>query len=75
MIHQIITIFETIILAYLSIQVFYLLFFALAGKFSNKKDFPKAQKLRKIRIFIPGYKEDAVIIATAKDVPVDINAP
>lgn len=67
MIHQIITIFETIILAYLSIQVFYLLFFALAGKFSNKKDFPKAQKLRKIRIFIPGYKEDAVIIATAKD--------
>ncbi len=67
MIHQIITIFETIILAYLSIQVFYLLFFALAGKFSNKKDFPKAQKLRKIRIFIPGYKEDAVIIATARD--------
>lgn len=67
MIHQIITIFETIILAYLSIQVFYLLFFALAGKFSNKKNFPKAQKLRKIRIFIPGYKEDAVIIATAKD--------
>lgn len=67
MIHQIIAIFETIILAYLSIQVFYLLFFALAGKFSNKKDFPKAQKLRKIRIFIPGYKEDAVIIATAKD--------
>jgi len=67
MIHQIITIFETIILAYLSVQVFYLLFFALAGKFSNKKDFPKAQKLRKIRIFIPGYKEDAVIIATARD--------
>ncbi|MEA5403531.1 glycosyltransferase family 2 protein [Arcicella sp. DC2W] len=67
MINQIITIFETIILAYLSIQVFYLLFFALAGKFSIKKYFPKAQKLRKIRIFIPGYKEDAVIIATARD--------
>lgn len=67
MINQIITILETIILAYLSVQVFYLLFFALAGKFSIKKNFPKAQKLRKIRIFIPGYKEDAVIIATAKD--------
>ncbi|MBB6003595.1 glycosyltransferase family 2 protein [Arcicella rosea] len=67
MINQIITILETIILAYLSVQVFYLLFFALAGKFSIKKHFPKAQKLRKIRIFIPGYKEDAVIIATARD--------
>ncbi len=67
MINQIITIVEIIILAYLSIQVFYLLFFALAGKFSNKKDFPKAQKLRRFRLFIPGYKEDAVIIATAKD--------
>ncbi len=67
MIHQISVVLQSIILVYLSIQVFYLLFFALAGRLGRKTNFPAAQKLRKIRIFIPGYKEDAVIIATAKD--------
>ncbi|MEA5141213.1 glycosyltransferase [Arcicella rigui] len=67
MIHQISVVLQSIILVYLSIQVFYLLFFALAGRLGRKTNFPVAQKLRKIRIFIPGYKEDAVIIATAKD--------
>jgi cellulose synthase/poly-beta-1,6-N-acetylglucosamine synthase-like glycosyltransferase len=38
------------------------------GKIATKKRFPKAQKLRKIRIFVPGYKEDSVIIATAKNI-------
>jgi cellulose synthase/poly-beta-1,6-N-acetylglucosamine synthase-like glycosyltransferase len=67
MVHQISNVLEIIILVFLSIQVSYLLFFSLAGVFSKKTKFPKAQKLRKMRIFIPGYKEDAVIIATAKD--------
>lgn len=67
MIHQISVVLQSIILVYLSIQVFYLLFFALAGRLGRKTNFSAAQKLRKIRIFIPGYKEDAVIIATAKD--------
>ncbi len=56
------------ILIYLTIQVAYLLFFSIAGKLSSKKIFAKAQKLRKIRIFVPGYKEDSVIIATAKNI-------
>lgn len=56
------------ILIYLTIQVAYLLFFSIAGKISRKKIFTKAQKLRKIRIFVPGYKEDSVIIATAKNI-------
>ncbi len=67
MIHQISEVFQLIIFVYLSVQVLYLLFFALAGRLGKKTEFPVAQKLRKIRIFIPGYKEDAVIIATAKD--------
>lgn len=67
MIQQIGTAIQLIILVYLSIQIFYLLFFALAGTFAKKTHFPKASKLRKIRIFIPGYKEDAVIIATARE--------
>lgn len=56
------------ILIYLTIQVAYLLFFSIAGKLSSKKNFAKAQKLRKIRVFVPGYKEDSVIIATAKNI-------
>ena len=67
MLYQAGLIIQYCLLAYLSIQVAYLLFFSLAGKMSRKKSFIKAEKLRTIRIFIPGYKEDAVIIATAKD--------
>ena len=56
-----------IVLGYIIIQVAYLLFFSLAGKLARKKGFPEATFKRRIRIFIPGYKEDSVIIATAKD--------
>ncbi|MEO6001337.1 MAG: glycosyltransferase family 2 protein [Chitinophagaceae bacterium] len=55
------------ILAIFTIQVGYLLFFSLAGKIVQRKTIPNATTLRRIRIFIPGYKEDAVIIATAKN--------
>ncbi len=55
------------ILAYLTIQVAYLLFFSIAGKIKRPTFFRQAQTLRRIRIFIPGYKEDSVIIATAKN--------
>lgn len=61
------SIIQYIILAYIIIQVSYLLFFSLAGKIGRKKIFKPAVQHRRIRIFIPGYKEDAVIIATAKD--------
>lgn len=67
MIHQTITILEYLVLAYLTIQVAYLLFFSLAGKLVKPVVFARAKQLRRIRIFIPGYKEDAVIIATAKN--------
>jgi cellulose synthase/poly-beta-1,6-N-acetylglucosamine synthase-like glycosyltransferase len=56
-----------IIFIYLFIQVAYLLFYSIAGKLAAKEKFAEAKTLRKIRIFIPGYKEDAVIINTAKD--------
>lgn len=55
------------ILVYLTIQVVYLLFFSAAGKLSKKTTFAPASKNRRIRIFIPGYKEDAVITATAQE--------
>ena len=68
MIQNITTSIEYFILIYLTIQVSYLLFFSLAGKIGKKINFPKAKTIRNIRIFIPGYKEDSVIIDTAKNV-------
>jgi cellulose synthase/poly-beta-1,6-N-acetylglucosamine synthase-like glycosyltransferase len=56
-----------IVTAYITIQVVYLLFFSLTGKLAKKRVFPAAQKIRTIRIFVPGYKEDAVIITTARE--------
>ncbi len=67
MIQSLSTSIQYFILVYLTIQVGYLLFFSLAGKISTKTHFLKAKSLRKIRIFIPGYKEDSVIIETAKN--------
>jgi cellulose synthase/poly-beta-1,6-N-acetylglucosamine synthase-like glycosyltransferase len=66
MIHQFALIIQYSLLTYLTLQVAYLLFFSVAGKVVKVKPFPPASTLRKIRIFIPGYKEDAVIIASAK---------
>lgn len=68
MIQNISTSIQYFILVYLTIQVSYLLFFSLVGKFGRKIIFPNATKIRSIRIFIPGYKEDSVIIDTAKNV-------
>jgi cellulose synthase/poly-beta-1,6-N-acetylglucosamine synthase-like glycosyltransferase len=67
MFSQIGLIVQYCILVYLIIQVAYLLFFAITGTIIKREKFPKAQSLRRMRLFIPGYKEDAVIIATAKN--------
>lgn len=67
MLHQIATLIQYCILIFLAIQVGYLLFFSLAGKIARPERFARATTLRRIRIFVPAYKEDAVIIATAKN--------
>ncbi|MEO6914228.1 MAG: glycosyltransferase family 2 protein [Chitinophagaceae bacterium] len=67
MLHQIAVIFQYIILVFFIIQVAYLLFFSVVGKIVKGEEFPTASSLRRIRIFIPAYKEDAVIITTALD--------
>ena len=67
MFQMVVNLLEYLILGYITIQVVYLLFFSLAGKLGKKEVFPSSDHFKKIRIFIPGYKEDAVIIATAKD--------
>jgi cellulose synthase/poly-beta-1,6-N-acetylglucosamine synthase-like glycosyltransferase len=63
---QVIGYIQLAVFIYLAIQVVYLLFFSIAGKLSKGKKIPPANQLRRIRIFIPGYKEDSVIVETAR---------
>jgi len=67
MLQQIAIVLQYCLLFFLTIQVAYLLFFSLAGKVIQAPVLPKANSLRRMRLFIPGYKEDAVIISTAKN--------
>jgi len=67
MLHTISHYMEFVILLFLAVQVFYLFFFSVAGKLRPRKIIAEAKDLRRIRVFIPGYKEDAVIIATAHE--------
>lgn len=63
---MIIHILEYILAAYLGITVLYNLVYALAGLFPIKHHSAKENRLRKIAVLIPGYKEDKVILDTAK---------
>lgn len=62
----IINILEYILAGYLGITVVYNLIYALAGLFPLKNRKTKENLLRKIAVLIPGYKEDNVILQTAK---------
>ena len=50
----------------LTIQVAYVAFFSVAATLRKPPKFKPSTSLRRMRIFIPGYKEDAVIISTAR---------
>jgi len=62
----IINILEYILAGYLGITVIYNLIYALAGLFKLRNRKAKENRLRKIAVLIPGYKEDKVILQTAK---------
>ena len=62
----IINILEYILAGYLGITVIYNLIYALAGLFPLRNRRVKENRLRKIAVLIPGYKEDNVILQTAK---------
>jgi len=46
--------------------VIYSLFFSIAGHFYKAKHYPDKDKFKKIAVFMPAYKEDEVILQTAK---------
>ena len=57
---------EVTLVLYFAISSLYVLVFAAAGHFYKKRSVIVNQKLNKIAVFIPAYKEDAVIVDVAK---------
>ena len=57
-----------------TLSTFYLLFFSLAGLLKFKIKLPTALRLRKIAVFIPGYKEDDAIFNVVQNA-LDIDYP
>jgi cellulose synthase/poly-beta-1,6-N-acetylglucosamine synthase-like glycosyltransferase len=62
----ILQLFNSLLLAYLAWGAIYQLTFSLAGVFYKNKSVKAAKKWRRIAVFIPAYKEDGVIVETAK---------
>lgn len=60
------TIVCSLLTFYLIVQVGYLFIFSLAGSLGKRRKWGAAKQLRSIRIFMPGYREDAVILASAQ---------
>ena len=58
--------FEYFFIIYLGLSSIYILIFALAGIARKKITYPKNKIKNRIAVFIPCYKEDSVIINTAK---------
>ena len=63
---SIIQVAEIIIYLYLGLTAVYLLFFALMGLFTKSPKQMQTEKIRKIAVLIPGYKEDNVIVDVAQ---------
>ena len=57
---------EVALVIYFAISCLYVLVFAVAGHFYKKRKQVVNDKLNKIAVFIPAYKEDAVIVDVAK---------
>lgn len=60
-------IFEWVLLAYLGLAALYLLVFSVAGLFPPPAPVAGSGPKRRIAVLIPGYKEDAVILDTARE--------
>lgn len=57
---------EIAVFLYLGLTALYLLFFGLVGLFKHSVPISQDDKVRKIAVLIPGYKEDNVIIDVAE---------
>ncbi len=57
---------QILFLLLLGLSTLYIFLFSTAGLFYRQKPYPKTEGNRRIAVFIPGYKEDEVIIEVAK---------
>ena len=60
------SIFNTLVIAYLAWGAGYQFFFSVTGRFFKNKPLPEVTRLRRMAVFIPSYQEDAVILSSAK---------
>lgn len=58
--------FNILLLAYLAWGAVYQFIFSASGVFYKSNPLKEAKKLRKMFVFIPAYREDSVIVETAK---------
>lgn len=56
-----------LLLGYLGWGVCYQLIFSIAGLFWKEKELPMANKIRRMAVLIPAYKEDNVIVNVAEE--------
>lgn len=63
----IIVLLQIALIVLLGLASLYIFVFALASLFYRQKPYPKVEKYHSIAVFIPGYKEDSVILDVAKD--------
>ncbi len=59
-------IFQIFVLIILGLSTLYIFLFSFGGLFYKQPPYPKSVRNRKIAVFIPGYKEDDVIVEVAK---------
>lgn len=57
----------SLIFGYLAFNIFYLLLFAIAGRFRKKTAYSVSLEKKRIAVLIPAYKEDSVIVETATE--------
>ena len=57
---------EYTVFGYFAISSLYIFVFSVAGKFYKRRKSPVSIKQNRIALFIPAYKEDAVIVEVAK---------
>ncbi|MCX6285694.1 MAG: glycosyltransferase [Bacteroidetes bacterium] len=57
---------QVVLFAYLFLTTIYFLIFSVAGLFPVRQPLAENRRLNRVAIFIPGYKEDAVIIDVAR---------
>jgi cellulose synthase/poly-beta-1,6-N-acetylglucosamine synthase-like glycosyltransferase len=57
---------QLFVLILLGLATLYIFIFSIAGLFYKQRNYTTPEKLKKIAVLIPGYKEDEVIIEVAK---------